>query len=214
MSPSDPCHLGVIAVEVKKQKHRHVPDGKFLQSSQAFAACTEQRAAGSLCRAPLCWLVLANQLSFVWDFTGFLARVISAWWLSELAVLAAAQGDAQDLLLRGSQGKGVLPLLTHSTSCSATTPCAPEPFPHVAWVGREACEKNGNQRCSALSFACVVVEKGRTKYFLVSNVANSPFWKEAVQALCCPRGAVLPGAPSHPALALLILSLHGGTLKM
>lgn len=86
----------------------------------------------------------------------------------------------------GSQGKGVLPFLTHSTSHSATTPCAPEPLPHVTWVGREVCEKNGNQRCSALSFACVVVEKGRTGYFLVSSMASSPFWKEAAQALCCP----------------------------
>lgn len=86
----------------------------------------------------------------------------------------------------GSQGKGILLLLTHSTSHSATTLCAPEPLPHVTWVGREVCEKTGNQRCSALSFACVVVEKGRTGYFLVSSMASSPFWKEAAQALCCP----------------------------
>lgn len=110
----------------------------------------------------------------------------------------------------GSRGKGILPLLAHSMSHLTTTPCAPEPCPHVAWAGREAREKNGTQCCSALSFACVVVEKGRTKHFLVSiplQFKSQLSFPVRGGAGPVPRreqclGAVLPRAPLHPAVPL------------
>lgn len=118
------CHMRVVAVEAKKQKHHGVPDGKFLQSSQAVAACTEQREAGSLCRTPLCWLVVVNQPELCLG----LHRVFK----QELSLLGASRnqlcrGHAQEPLLWGSQRKGILPLLGHSTW--------PPPPPHVAWAG-------------------------------------------------------------------------------
>lgn len=86
-------------------------------------------------------------------------------------------------------GKGFSLPLTEAIFCSAIAPCAPEPSPYVAWVRRGAHERKENQHCSALSFACIVVEKGRTKYFLIPNLASSSLWKEVVQALCCLSGA-------------------------
>lgn len=90
--------------------------------------------------------------------------------------------------------------------------CAPEPSPHIAWAGREVCEKNGNQHYSALCFACFAMEKERTKYFLVSNAASSPFWKEAVQVLCC-LGSCL-GLPGIRLGHCSLLSLRSGTSRM
>ena len=141
-----PCHLGVIAVEAKKSKQNRniiVSNGKLPESSQAFAACTGKlEASAEPLRVGPHW---RTSPSFSWGFTGCSARVVSAWWLLEPAVFVAAQGDAQEPLPWGSQGKGILHLWTPTMFHWATALCAPDPPPRVAWVGREAREKNRNQ---------------------------------------------------------------------
>lgn len=160
--------------------------------------CCLPRAKGSWkpLQSPFVLVSIGRPVQAHLGFHRIFSKSVSAWSFSELAVLRAVQGNAQEQLLCGSQGKGILPLLTHFTSCLATL-CAPEPSPHIVCAVREVCGEKWKP-----AFFCFALCHGERENQKLSSFKYSqfPFLEGGSAGPVLPRE--LPGAPWHPPGAL------------